>query len=158
MNFNRFFVAVLISPMLLLGACSSEQTPTPSAETPEVGAELAKPVDSPEKADHSAPAQGGQVVEVGDYHLELVALPDNAGTHLDLFLLSGDTHEPIPEAQVTAQVQLPDGSQQAVPMDYDAAGKHYAGTFSESAPGEYGVAIVTDIQGKKVNARFNFTL
>jgi hypothetical protein len=44
---------------------------------------------------------------------------------LELFLQKGDNHETIPNAKVTAQVQLPDGSQKSVNMAYDAAGKYY---------------------------------
>jgi hypothetical protein len=101
--------------------------------------------------------QGGQVVETGAYHLELVVLPEASGTHLDLFLQTGDTHAAVEGATVTGQVQLPDGSQQAVDFEYDDAGKHYATLLPETAPGEYKVVVLTTINGKKVNGRFNFT-
>lgn len=161
MKVNKFFTAIAVSLGLLLGACASggEQAASDSPVTnPTVASSpVADPTTSPEATDHSAPTQGGQVVEVGAYHLELVAAPEASGTHLDLFLQKGDTHEAIQGAMVTAQVQLPDGSQKEVDFEYDAEGKHYTAMLSEAASGEYKVAVLTDINGEKVNGRFNFT-
>lgn len=162
MNFNHSLLTVAVSLGLLLGACASSENPTASLESPAASPSVA---DSPaadsatsaEAADHSAPQQGGQVVEVGNYHLELVAAPEASGTHLDLFLQTGDTHEAIEGATVTGQVQLPDGSQKQVDFEYDAEGQHYVALLPETASGEYKVAILTDISGEKVNGRFSFT-
>ncbi len=162
MKVNKFFTAIAVSLGLLLGACAGggEQTTSNApAASPSVASSPVdeSPAASPGMADHSAPAQGGQVVEVGAYHLELVAAPEASGIHLDLFLQSGDTHEAIEGATVTGQVQLPDGSQKEVDFEYDAEGKHYTALLSEAASGEYKVAVLTDINGEKVNGRFSFT-
>lgn len=148
--------------LLFLGACSSgNQTNTasspaasPSAETqPSTTASPAAKVESGEK--HGG--QGGQVIESGPYHLELVTAKEATVTHIDLFLQKGDNHEPIPNAKVTAQVQLPDGSQKSLAMKYDAGDKHYTAILPSANSGEYKVAILTDINGEKVNGRYSFT-
>jgi len=160
MKINYSFANVAISLGLLLGACASggEQS---ASESPVASSSVASsPAESPavsSEADHSAPNQGGQVVEVGAYHLELVTAPEASGTHLDLFLQKGDTHEAIEGATVTGQVQLPDGTQKEVEFEYDAEGEHYTAMLPEAASGEYKVAILTDINGEKVNGRFSFT-
>jgi hypothetical protein len=101
-------------------------------------------------------SQGGQVVESGAYHLELVTKKEANGTHLDFYLQRGDTHEAIPNAKVMAQVQSPDGKQKSLNLSYDAQGKHYTALLPGKATGQYQVRIVADIGGKKVNGRFNF--
>ena len=157
MKVNKLFTAIAVTLGLLLGACASggEQAASDApAASPSVGE---SPAASSEMADHSAPAQGGQVVEVGTYHLELVTSSETNGTHLDLFLQNGDTHEAIEGATVTGQVQLPNGSQKEIEFEYDAEGKHYTAMLSEAASGEYKVAVLTDIDGEKVNGRFSFT-
>ncbi|MBW4678817.1 MAG: hypothetical protein KME19_01725 [Microcoleus vaginatus WJT46-NPBG5] len=108
------------------------------------------------KTNHPQTSQGGQVIESGPYHLEMVPVSEENGTHIDFFLQKGDTHEAIPDAKVTAQIQLPAGEQKTLEFDYDAAGKHYAVFLPEKAPGEYKVVILTDIKGEKVNGRFAF--
>lgn len=105
---------------------------------------------------HSKPSKGGQVVEVGKYHLEFIPEPENKGTHLDFYLLSGDKHEIVPNAKVTAQVKTPKGEQKILNLTYDKEGKHYAVLLPESAPGEYQVVVLSDIKGEKVNGRFSF--
>lgn len=162
MKLNRFSSTLIISLVLLLGACANGGNQTASSESPAASSSVADspvtdPATSPAATDHSAPQQGGQVVEVGAYHLELVAAPEASGTHLDLFLQRGDTHEAIEGATVTGQVQLPDGSQKEVDFEYDAEGKHYTAMLPETASGEYKVAVLTDINGEKVNGRFSFT-
>lgn len=152
---------------LVLGGCASrgDQTIPAVSPAPEAAASpaaiaqspvAASPTDSPQAAAHSTPQHGGQVVETGAYHLELVAFPEASGTHLDLFLQTGDTHEAVVGATVTGQIQLPDGSAQTLKFEYDTAGEHYAALLPGMMPGEYKVVILTDIQGEKVNARFSF--
>lgn len=169
LHFSLTTVAMILG--LLLGACAGGSNQAVTSEAPETTEATEAPSDSSadntseensptatsEATDHSAPQQGGQVLEVGAYHLEFVAAPEESGTHLDLFLQTGDTHEAIPGATVTGQIQLPDGSQQQVDFEYDAAGQHYAALLPETAPGEYQVVILTDISGEKVNGRFSFT-
>ena len=149
--------------LILLGACGNNNQTTNSASSPT----SAKPAESTaqqtdaaktESSGHAAkPLKGGQVVESGPYHLEFVPVKEDSGTHLDFYLQKGDNHEAIPNAKVTAQVQLPDGTQKALPLTYDAEGKHYAALFPEKAAGQYQVKITSDIDGKKVDGRFSFT-
>jgi hypothetical protein len=109
-----------------------------------------------EKTDHPSESKGGQVIESGPYHLEFVSEPETDGTHMDFYLQKGDNHEAIPNAKVTAQVQLPDGTQKSLPLSYDAEGKHYTALLPGKASGEYNVAILSDVSGEKVNGRFTF--
>lgn len=165
MKLSKSFVIPLISLGFFLGACTgggeqaatsdrttaSSPTSAPVTESPVTASTTTAPSGSTNQV-----SQGGQVVESGPYHLELVTIKEASGTHLDFYLQKGDTHEAIPGAKVTGQVQLPDGSQQAVEFEYDAAGKHYAAVLPATTSGEYKVAVLTDISGEKVNARFNF--
>ncbi|MGB8699899.1 MAG: hypothetical protein WCD18_10830 [Thermosynechococcaceae cyanobacterium] len=150
-----FLIGVSGLGLLFLGACSgSNQTasnPTSSgpaekttSESPKIGSEA------------SEANKGGQVVESGPYHLEFVPEKEASGTHLDFYLQKGDTHSAIPDAKVTAQVQLPDGTQKSLDLKYDPDGKHYTVMFPGSTPGEYKVAILSDVNGEKVNGRFSF--
>lgn len=134
--------------LLGLAACSNEQTTdvkvSPSTEL--------------ETKQAAVPQAGGQVVESGAYHLELVSEPEANGTHLDFYLQTGDNHQPIADAKVTAQVQSPDGKQQTLNLTYDVSGKHYAALLPEKAAGQYQVKITSDIKGEKVDGRFAFNL
>lgn len=144
--------------LLLIVACSQTQTttsPEPTAQTTSSPTAQTPATKTPAK-DHSASNKGGQVVEVGKYHLELVALPETGGTHLDFYLLTGDNHQSIPDAKVTAQIELPNGEQKTLDLSYDSQGEHYAVLLPGETPGEYKVSVLTDIEGKKVNGRFNF--
>lgn len=147
--------------LMFLGACSN-QTPasnlntSPATTTSATANPVTSASDTAAKLDHSKPAKGGQVVESGAYHLEFVPLNEANGTHLDFYLLRGDNHEAVPNAKVTAQVQLPDGTEKTLPLTYDADGKHYAALLPGKIPGQYQVRITSDINGEKVNGRFNF--
>ena len=70
--------------------------------------------------------------------------------------MKGDNHESVADAKVSAQIQLPDGTQKSLNLAYDAAEKHYTVKLDSKAAGEYKVAILTDIKGEKVNGRFSF--
>lgn len=143
--------------LIFLGACSNgnqasnSDSPTTSSKETEASPEA-------EQSDAAGkPQASGQVVESGPYHLEFVAESEAKGTHLDFYLQRGDTHEAIPNAKVTAQVQLPDGQQKSLPLTYDASGKHYTAMLPDNAPGEYLVALTSNINGEKVNGRFTFS-
>ncbi|MFM7602867.1 MAG: hypothetical protein ACKO7R_16990 [Pseudanabaena sp.] len=151
----------------VLAACSnsptiSSPTAVPNAvttkePTPQTAIKKDSKIDK-KPENHGKPNQGGQVVEVGAYHLELLLGKEENNIHLDFFLQTGDTHEVIPDAKVTAQVQFPDGSQKSYNLNYDAPNKHYTINLPTSNSGEYKIAILTDIKGEKVNGRFNFKL
>jgi|GEM_PF-203813 len=99
-------------------------------------------------------SHGGQVVETGDYHLELVAEKEDTGTHMHFYLEKGAKHEPVANAKVNAQVQLPDGTEKALDFNYDAKGKQYNASLPGNAPGQYQVKLTADMGGEKVNGRF----
>ncbi|BAZ51451.1 hypothetical protein NIES4103_41000 [Nostoc sp. NIES-4103] len=146
---------------LLLGSCSntnqvanienSSATSTSTTKTPSVPPSSATKTDSEHGASH-----GGQVVETGSYHLEFVQEKEASATHIDLYLLKGENHQTVPNAKVTAQVQLPNGQQKTIPLSYDTDGKHYTAKLTEKATGQYQVKVIADIGGEKVNGRFTF--
>lgn len=162
MQLKLSVMAISAIGLLFLGACSSGNQATVPANSPAASTPVEtqpSPVASPvakAEAGEKHGGQGGQVIESGPYYLELVTAKETTATHIDFFLQKGDNHEPIPNAKVTAQVQLPDGSQQSLPMKYDAGDKHYTAILPSAAAGEYKVAILTDIDGEKVNGRFSF--
>lgn len=159
---QKLVIKAISISLLFLGACSSSdpvscpEANAPRTETTDTASPSA-PVAQKDAASHPAiPQKGGQVVESGPYHLELIALKEAKGAHLDFYLQKGDNHETIPNAKVIAQIQLPDGSQKTLSLPYDAPGEHYAALLPATAIGEYQVKVTADIQGKKVDGRFNF--
>lgn len=146
--------------VIFLGACSSGNQSVSSDSSPAADSSARESTEANTEAssDHAAvPQAGGQVVESGPYHLEFVSEPESEGTHLDFYLQRGDNHEAIPDAKVIAQIQLPDGTQKTLPFTYNAEGKHYTTLLSGKATGQHQVKITSDINGKKVDGRFNFT-
>lgn len=154
--------------LLFLSACNSG---TPTAATSSSPAATSSPAISPSaiaseskatststsKSEHSEGApKGGQVVESGDYHLQFVPEKEASTAHLDFYLMKGDQHKAVSNAKVTAQVQLPNGSQKSLAMIYDPAEKHYTAKLPNAAPGAYKVVILSDVDGNKVNGRFSF--
>lgn len=182
MKFVKLMILTLGSLSLIgLGACSSGSEANKSNETanqPVATATTAPvaataPVESkaqePHKEDgHShkegeghgdkndGHGMGGQVLEMGDYHLELLTHKADNGVSLDFMVGKGEAHTPVTDAKVTAQVQMPDGSQQSLDMKYDAAEKVYKAILPGAAAGEYQVAVLSDVGGKKMNGRFSF--
>ena len=155
-------IVIASAGLLLLGGCGKETKTADSASTnpasssePKSTTTATKPADGMKKS-HMAPRKGGQVVESGKYHLELVPEKEASATHLDFYLLQGDNHEIMPNAQVTADIQLPDGKLKTVLFDYDASGKHYAAAVKEQASGQYQVKITATIGSEKVDGRFKF--
>ena len=159
-------VIVLASAgLLLLGACSKESktsdsaTPkaaTPTAETAPPAATTSPATTTAKESSMGGKGNGGQVVESGKYHLELVPEKGSNETHLDLYLQKGDSHEAVANAKVTADVQLPDGKLKTLPLSYDASGKHYAAVLKEKVTGQYQVKITATIGNEKADGRFNF--
>ncbi|MEA5525260.1 hypothetical protein [Nodularia spumigena] len=144
--------------LLFVGACSNTNpvvnTENPATSSAEIPADSVAPV-TKSNHEHGA-SKGGQVVETGTYHLEFLADKEAGGSHLDLYLLTGDTHETVPNANVTAQIQTPDGTEKTLPFTYDAEGKHYMAMLNEAASGQYQVRITADVKGETVNGRFSF--
>ena len=138
--------------LLFLGACSKGDQASDPNSTPASPPVASQPASS-------APAtatKGGQVVKSGAYYLEFVPEKEATGTHLDVFLQKGEKKEPVPNAKVTAQVQLANGKQQTLALKYDAEGKHYAVVFPGKDAGSYPVKVTADINGEKVDGRFTF--
>ena len=166
--FQPFLFSLSLTCLALLGACgnsaptttspttTSSTSPAPSAKSIETSKANASPSMAKSATHNSAANQGGQVIESGIYHLEFVPLIEADSIHLDLYLQKGDNHESIPDAKVTAQVQLPDGTQKTLDLEYGADGKHYGASLPSKLVGEYKVIILTDIKGEKVNGRFGF--
>lgn len=155
-------IVIASAGLLLLGGCgkaaktgdaASTNPSTPPAETT-APATATKPMASGKSP--MSPKKGGQVVESGKYHLELVPEKEGSSTHLDFYLLQGDNHESVPTAKVTADIQSPDGKQKTIPLSYDASGKHYAAALAEKATGQYQVKITATIGSEKIDGRFNF--
>jgi hypothetical protein len=142
---------------LLLGACSNTAKTSEPASTTSTAATPAetKPIAKDAKS-QMAPKKGGQVVEAGKYHLELVPEKEGNSTHLDFYLLTGDNHQSVPNAKVTADLQSPDGKQQTLPFSYDASGKHYAALVNDKTSGQYQVKITATVGSEKIDGRFNF--
>lgn len=152
-------IALGIVGLLFLGACSNSDRAANTNSSPATSTTgtAVKTEPANEQASESKDNQkGGQVVESGPYHLELVPEKEDKGTHIDLYLQRGDNHAAIPNANVTAQVQMPDGTQKSLPLKYDAEGKHYTALLSGNATGQYQVKVTADIKGEKVNGRFGF--
>lgn len=115
--------------LVFLAACSNgtttnNQPSSPVAAQPESSNPTTSPASATAKTEHPKVSKGGQVVESGPYHLEFIPEKEANGTHLDFYLQKGDNHEPIPNAKVTAQIQLPDGTQKTLDLKYDVDGKH----------------------------------
>ena len=153
MNLKSLPILFASLGLMSLVACSGSPTAT---QSPVTSQPTSIATSSPTAIGSGVSNQGGMVVEVGSYHFELIPEKKGNETHLDLFLQKGDNHEAIPNAKVTAQVQLPDGSQKSIAMIYDASSKHYAGTLETAATGEYKVAVQSEINGEKANARYTF--
>ncbi|RAM49978.1 MAG: hypothetical protein C6Y22_19490 [Hapalosiphonaceae cyanobacterium JJU2] len=158
-SFKLGFVVFASVGLLFLGACSnqaSESNSSPSVATSETSTNTGTTANSETSAHGDSHGKNAQVVEAGKYHLELVPEKEANATHLDFYLQTGDKHEAVTNAKVTADVQSPDGKQKTVPLSYDASGKHYTAKLDGSAAGQYQVKITADVGGEKVNGRFSF--
>jgi hypothetical protein len=156
MNIKTSLIVVSSIGLIFLGSCSNNTASTSTSSPISSPAEVVASPSVFSKTDHPQASKGGQVVESGIYHLEFVPEVENNGTHLDFYLQKGNNHEAISNAKVTAQIQIPDGTQKSLSLAYDAGGKHYAALLPEKVSGEYNVAILSDISGEKVNGRFTF--
>jgi hypothetical protein len=130
--------------LLFLGACGNSKSADSGSSSPvATSSETATKTETPTKIESSGKAsstqKGGQVVESGKYHLEFVPEQEANGTHLDFYVQKGDNHEAISDAKVTAQIQLPDGTQKNLDLKYDASGKHYTALLPGKAAGQYQV-------------------
>lgn len=167
---NATTIGVIILCAATLSACGG--TPSTSSDS-KPAAQSASNTDtsqgSPKKEANAKSAEAnhthadgsqehGEIVEVEGYHLELFAHKENNATHMDLLVQKGDQHETVTNAKITAQIQLPDGSSKSFNLAYKPAEKVYSTDISSLAAGAYKVAVLSELEGKKVNARFNLKL
>jgi hypothetical protein len=121
-----------------------------------------KAVSPPTKPEGTAPAaqgdsvKGGQVVESGEYHMELVPTKAADKTHLDFYLKIDATGKEISDAKVAGDVISPDGKQKSIVFTYDPKGKNYVADVSDKATGAYQLKIIASIGAKKADGRFKF--
>lgn len=142
--------------LLFLVACNKGDQASDTNSSPASSPVASQPASSAPAADPGKATQGGQVVKSGAYHLEFVTEKEATGTHLDLYLQKGDKKEPVPNAKVTAQVQLPNRKQQTLPLKYDAKAKRYAVVFPTKQPGQYAVNMTAIINRVKVDSTIVF--
>ena len=151
--------------LLFLGACnnsaSNTEAASPAANTSKTEAASTEKNDKEDSHKHASHegkehSHGGQVVESGQYHLEFVSEKEDKGNYIDFYLEKGEKHDPVTNAKVTAQIQLPDGTQKTIPLTYEAEGKHYTAVLPEKATGQYQVKVTADVNGEKVDGRFSF--
>jgi hypothetical protein len=159
---HRIILSTLGIAIALFSAVSSKATDWKSVSANPHTASTAQSEDTPVeefaqklKGDGHG-GQGRQAVESGPYHLELAVGKEANATHLDLFVQRGDNHQAIPNAKVTAQIQMPNGSQKTLNMKYSASDKNYTAVLPGTSKGIYKVVVLTDINGKKANGRFSF--
>ncbi len=151
--------------LLFLGACNQGEKASEPNNSPTSNPAASQTAPSPPnaspaataKTEHTKTSQGGQVVESGAYYLEFITQKQATGTHLDLYFKKGEKREPVPNAKVIAQVQLPNGKEQTLELKYDAEGKHYYGIFPGKDAGQYPVKVTANINGEKVDGRFTFS-
>ncbi|GJD19984.1 unknown protein [Rivularia sp. IAM M-261] len=165
------FVILASTSMLFLGACSggtqesAESNKTETAKTENVAKTETGKSEKGDGHDHkdgehsdshknSEHSHGGQVVESGAYHLELVTEKEDKGTHMHFHLEKGEKHEPVTNAKVTAQVQLPDGTQKNVDFKYDEKEKEYTALLPGNATGQYQMKVTANVGSEKVEGRF----
>jgi uncharacterized lipoprotein YmbA len=142
---------------LLLASCSSgekaAQAPSPATEQVSPAASTAPDAKSAMK-EHGG--KGGQVVESGKYHLELIPEKSANETHLDLYVQKGDGHESVTDAKVSGEIQSPDGQSKPISFTYDAEGKHYAGVVPGKTTGAYQLKVTASVGADKADGRFSF--
>jgi hypothetical protein len=170
MKFFSIRLIALNSVILLsLGACSNNDSATKAdnpttTSTSESKAETTTATKDGEKHsekdghDHSKDEKDshkGQIVQSGKYHVEFNSHLEKDSTHLDV-KLHGEKEKEINDAKLTAQVQLPGGTSQSLPVSYNAEEKQYVAKLPTTATGEYQVVLQTDVKGEKFNTRFSF--
>jgi uncharacterized lipoprotein YmbA len=142
---------------LLLASCSSGEK---AAQAPSLATEQVSPAASTAPDVKSAMKEhggkGGQVVESGKYHLELIPEKSANETHLDLYVQKGDGHESVTDAKVSGEIQSPDGQSKPITFTYDAEGKHYAGVVPGKTAGAYQLKITANVGADKADGRFSF--
>ncbi|MDZ8052400.1 MAG: FixH family protein [Aulosira sp. ZfuCHP01] len=154
--------------LIFLSACSGgnqaanseNSTKTATTETSAKTGEVHNENDGHDHEKKSANSNGedkhsGQVIESGKYHLEFKQHTEKDSTHLDI-TLHDEQDKAVTDAKLTAQVQLPDGTNKTLQVPYNTEEKQYTAKLPATATGEYKVVIQTDVKGEKFNSRFTF--
>lgn len=157
-------LSVLVIGIGVVAGCSSPSTST----NPQVSASASSSVtpstaqavklDSEKKSGDSRNHNEGDVhghteaVKVGDYSMELMSQKEGSEVRFSFYLNKGK--DEVADAKVTAQFQMPDGSQKSLEMPFGAKEKAYVARLTSSVAGEYKVAVLTDLKGEKMNTRF----
>jgi hypothetical protein len=136
-----------IGSALLLASCNGGEK---KSKTP------VKPEAAPAAHGDGDSIKGGQVIESGKYHLELVPQKDADKTHLAFYLKLDATHKDIPDAKVSGIVQTPDSKEAPIAFTYNAKDKHYGADVPGKAPGAYNLKITANVGSDKPNGRFTF--
>lgn len=110
----------------------------------------------------ATPKHAGQVVEAKGHHLELVVALEGKETHMDFYVLD-PSGKAVPNAAVKFQVLTPEGRRLMLPLTYEPEHGHYGVLLPPDgkgsyAKGQYKVVALTDIDGRKLNARYTFKL
>ena len=148
-----FFVAL---GSLSLTACGASEQATDTSDAPETVSEIDEDHDHSHQEQYDENAENAQVIVSGIYHLEFIAEPRDDGTDLNFHLENEETHEPITDAKVAARVQLPNGEEKTLDLQYNAENEQYVAFLPEQAEGEYQVTFLTEIDGEQVNSSFSF--
>ncbi len=163
-------IALGSASLLFLGACSggnqaansqsttASSTTETAAKTETTAKDGEKHVEGDGHKEHSNDGKDGhtgQVMQSGKYHLEFKPEIEKDSTHLDVSV-HGEQDKEITDAKLTAQVQLPDGSNKTLQVPYNTEEKQYTAKLPATATGDYKVVLQTDIKGEKFNGRFNF--
>lgn len=114
--------------------------------------------DGAHKHDEKGGHGTGQSVEVDGYHIELKPHKEDKVTHLDVAVQKGENHEVVIGAKVTAEIKMSDGTSKTLALPYKETEKVYGTGLSDLPPGDYKLIVLSEIEGKKVNARFTTKL
>lgn len=106
----------------------------------------------------SSVSQGGQVVEVANYDLELVTTAENNDAHLDFYLQTRDDYQNVPNADVMADIQLPDGTQRQFTFEYDTQQEHYTFDLRNVLEEQYQMKVTVNFSVEIVSSEFYFNL
>ena len=148
-----FFVAL---GSLSLTACGNSEQATNTSDAPETVSTIDEDHEHSHHEQYDGNAKNAQVIVSGIYHLEFIAESKDDGTNLNFHLENEETHQPITDAKVAAKVQLPNGEEKTLDLQYKTESEQYVAFLPEQANGEYQVTFLTEINGEQVNSSFSF--
>lgn len=149
----------LIAGLSLLSLSACGAPPPPQVETtpsPQVAATPSPPPPAPSQQTHSHGGKGGQIIETGRYHLELMVGREEGGLHIDFYIQEGEDHIPVGTATVTADIETPTGDRVTLPMTYTPEDEHYTARLANPVAGDYRIVLLSTINGEPINSRFRF--